>query len=391
MSFTKKTYPATIVLKKNIVVIVAGVLVIVMGVIVYNFSHPPTRSASTEKPVKTVYTQPALKWYQQPVTLKPDPNRALLPNNPPPVARASNLAGMSAGATGLSSPARVDPQTTSVKPVTDPDPDLEAEKKAMRAPITSNQLIGIVPNPPGLTNPQRSAKPGESTDDPNGQSQKKAFLEINNQPAGSDYLSSSLQPLASPYEIQAGTVIPAELITGVNSDLPGQITGQVRSHVYDSPTGAHLLIPQGSRVVGLYDSAVAYGQKRVLVVWKRIIFPSGESINLEGMPGVDLSGYAGFHDKVNNHYAQLLGSVLLMSALTAGAELSQPQSNNGPWQAPSISQTLASSLGTNISDVGVALINKNLNVQPTLEIRPGYLFNITVTKDMVFPGPYRPQ
>ena len=387
MSFNKKTYPATIVLKKNIVAMVAGLLVVIIGVMIYNFSHPPVRGASAEKSAKPVYNQPTLKWYQQPVAVQRELNK------PMPV--LSNPSGdgdkvvVPAVLEGSVQQPRVHQPTLKAKPALEPGPDQEALKEAMKAPISSNQLIGAVSSAPSLARHPGRAELGGIAEDPNGQNQKKAFVEINSQSGGSDYLSSSLQSLASPYEIQAGTVIPAELITGINSDLPGQITGQVRSHVYDSPTGAHVLIPQGSRVVGLYDSSIAYGQKRVLVVWKRIIFPSGQSINLEGMPGVDLSGYAGFNDKVNNHYGQLLGSVLLMSALSAGAELSQPQSNNGPWQSPSISQTLASSLGTNISDVGVALTNKNLNVQPTLEIRPGYLFNISVTKDMVFPGPYR--
>ena len=194
-------------------------------------------------------------------------------------------------------------------------------------------------------------------------------------------------PLSN-YEVQAGTIIPAVLITGINSDLPGQITAQVRSPVYDSISGRYLLVPQGARLIGLYDSHVVYGQERVLVAWKRIIFPNGNSINLEGMPGVDISGYAGFKDKANNHYGKIFGSVILMSFLSAGAQLSQPQQSADNNQPPTVNQMIAQSLGTSIASAGVAILNKNINIPPTLEIRPGYVLNVAVTKDIVFPGPY---
>lgn len=222
--------------------------------------------------------------------------------------------------------------------------------------------------------------------DQNKQAEKIAFIK-ENENLEKNYLNERLQAPISPYEIKAGTIIPGILISGINSDLPGQIIAQVRSNVYDSATGKYLLVPQGAKIIGLYDSQIVYGQKRVLVIWKRIIFSNGTSISLEGMPGADLSGYAGFNDKVNNHYAKMLGSVILLSVLSAGAELSQPQESDDNNEL-SVSQTLASSLGTNISDLATSMINKDLNIQPTLEIRPGYLFNISVTKDIVFPGSY---
>lgn len=136
------------------------------------------------------------------------------------------------------------------------------------------------------------------------------------------------------------------------------------------------------------DSQVAYGQERVLIVWKRIIFPNGQSINLQGMPGIDMSGFAGFKDQVNNHYGKMFGSVVLMSVLGAGAQLSQPQNNTNPFAAPTVGQTLAQSVGTNLANTATMITAKNINIQPTLEIRPGYTFNISVTNDMVFPGAY---
>jgi len=138
----------------------------------------------------------------------------------------------------------------------------------------------------------------------------------------------------------------------------------------------------------LYDSQIAYGQERVLIAWKRIIFPNGQSINLEGMPGIDLSGYAGFHDQVNNHYGKIFGSVLLMSIISAGAQLSQPQQQFSNNSQLSVSQMIAASLGTNIMNTANMMTEKNLSIQPTLVIRPGYLFNVSITKDMVFPSAY---
>jgi len=242
-----------------------------------------------------------------------------------------------------------------------------------------------------LANPGLTASSVALGNDANLQAEKKAFLQVNSQPNSDDYLHASVQSPLSQFEVQAGTVIPGVLLTGIDSDLPGQITGQVTGNVYDSVSGNALLIPQGAKLIGLYDSNVAYGQSRVLVAWKRIIFPNGQSMDLQGMPGADLSGYAGFHDVVDNHYFRIFGSAVLMSLISAGAQLSQPQQSNTVYgnNAPSVSQTVAASLGSQLSQTGLQITQKNLNIQPTLEIRPGYQFNIQVTKDMVFPGPYR--
>lgn len=205
----------------------------------------------------------------------------------------------------------------------------------------------------------------------------------------SERKASLLKTPSSAYLIQAGTFIPGILITGLNSDLPGQIIGQVRTHVYDSPTGRYCLIPQGSKLIGVYDAKIIYGQERVLVAWQRLLLPNGQSMDLSDMAGVDNSGYAGFADRVDAHYTKLLGSAVLMSVLGAGAQLSQPQTNqqNNP-QANTLTQSLAQNLGTSLVHTASELTNKNVNIQPTLEIRPGYTFNVSVTKDLVFPEPY---
>jgi type IV secretory pathway VirB10-like protein len=136
-------------------------------------------------------------------------------------------------------------------------------------------------------------------------------------------LDSQPEAPRTPFELRAGFVVPATLISGINSDLPGQIMAQVAQHVYDTPTGKHLLIPQGSRLVGTYSSDVAYGQARVLVAWQRIVFPDGKAMDIGAMPGADSAGYAGFNDQVNNHYLRTFGSAFLMSGVTAGITLSQ--------------------------------------------------------------------
>ena len=191
----------------------------------------------------------------------------------------------------------------------------------------------------------------------------------------------------SPYEVRAGFVLPATLISGVNSELPGQIIGQVAQNVFDTATGKHLLIPQGSRLVGAYSSTVAYGQSRVLIAWQRIVFPDGKALDIGSMPGADSAGYGGFEDKVNNHYFRLFASAILMSAVTAGISLSQPQNvGNNTQNAQS---AMSEALGQQLGQVTAQLIAKNMNIAPTIEIRPGYRFNVMVTKDLTFSKPYR--
>jgi type IV secretion system protein TrbI len=202
-------------------------------------------------------------------------------------------------------------------------------------------------------------------------------------------LQSQPEAPRTPYELRAGFVVPATLISGVNSELPGQIVAQVAQNVYDTPTGKYLLVPQGSRLVGSYSSDVAYGQARVLIGWQRIVFPDGKAMDLGAMPGADGAGHAGFKDEVNNHYFRLFGSALLMSAVTAGITYSQRQNQNSSTNAPTASSALSEAVGQQLGQVTAQLIAKNLNVSPTLEIRPGYRFNVIVVKDLTFSKPYK--
>jgi type IV secretion system protein VirB10 len=203
-------------------------------------------------------------------------------------------------------------------------------------------------------------------------------------------LDSKPEAPRTPYELRAGFVIPATLISGINSDLPGQITAQVSQDVYDTPTSTYKLVPQGSRLVGTYSSELVYGQSRILIAWQRIVFPDGKAMDIGAMPGADGAGYAGFKDQVNNHYLRLFGSALLMSAVTAGVAYSQDRNENHSRQysAPTASSELSAALGQQLGQVTAQMIAKNLNIAPTLEIRPGFRFNVTVVKDLTFPKPY---
>lgn len=201
-------------------------------------------------------------------------------------------------------------------------------------------------------------------------------------------LNSRPEAPRTPYELRTGFVVPATLISGINSELPGQIMAQVSQDVFDTPTGKHLLIPQGSRLVGTYSSNVAYGQARVLIAWLRIIFPDGKAMDIGSMPGADSAGYAGLTDQVNNHYVRLFASAFLMSSVTAGIALSQPQ-QSATSTTNTTSGALSQALGQQLGAVTAQLISKNLNIAPTLEIRPGFRFNVMVTKDMTFSKPYQ--
>ena len=205
-----------------------------------------------------------------------------------------------------------------------------------------------------------------------------------------EYLRASVREPVSPFEVKAGTIIPAVMLGAINSDLPGQILGQVRENVYDSDTGEHLLIPQGTRLVGLYDHKIVYGQERVLITWKRLILPSGSSLSLkDGMPGTDALGASGFQDQVNNHYLRIFGNALLLSVISAGVQLSQIPEFGQDFRGPNAGNVLGAAVGQQLGSTAAELIRRGMTVAPTLEIRPGYPFNVMVTQDVIFPGPYK--
>lgn len=200
---------------------------------------------------------------------------------------------------------------------------------------------------------------------------------------------NSRREASSRYEVKTGFVIPATLVTGINSEIQGQVQAQVSQNVYDSATGHYLLIPQGSKLIGEYVSNIAYGQNRIMIAWQRVIFPDSSSLDIGAMAGADQAGYSGFEDQVNHHYFRLFGSAVLMSGIIAGVNLSQDSNSTGDRQRAS--DAMSEALGNQLGQVTAQLINKNLNISPTINIRPGYRFNVIVTKDLIFTEPYTPR
>lgn len=229
-----------------------------------------------------------------------------------------------------------------------------------------------------------SAQPSDPTAVQNRQDQKQAFVANGGDTATRN--PASLQLPASPYQVMAGTIIPAALVTGINSDLPGQVIANVTEAVYDTATGRFLLIPQGSRLIGRYDSQVSFGQRRVLLVWTRLILPDTSSISLDRLPGIDPAGYAGLEDGVDWHWDRILAGAALSTLLGVGAELAAPDRTGSDSKI--IIATRQSGQDT-VNQVGQEITKRNVSIQPTLTIRPGFPMRVMVNKDLIL-RPYQP-
>ncbi|MBS0989195.1 TrbI/VirB10 family protein [Acetobacter okinawensis] len=216
------------------------------------------------------------------------------------------------------------------------------------------------------------ANPSPATD---AQSGNRNFLA--GQPDRATTSPDRIMPPASPYVLQAGTVIAGALNTKISSDLLGQITGHVTQNVYDSPTGRFLLIPQGSLLFGAYNSGISFGQQRTQILWTRLIFPNGDSLVLEKLPGGDAIGQSGLSDEVNNHWGQLFKAAIVTTLLSVGSEAGTSQSENN------LAQAIRSGASNGFSMVGNRLIDRSLNVQPTLTDRPGLPFTVVLNRDLV--------
>ncbi|CAH0351778.1 TrbI/VirB10 family protein [Sphingobium sp. CECT 9361] len=226
--------------------------------------------------------------------------------------------------------------------------------------------IAVVPEAPAATPPAETAQGDQAA--------KRAFMA-----QASSQRTVSVERLtapASPNIVQAGSIISAALITGIRSDLPGQITAQVTANVYDSPTGRILLIPQGARLIGEYDSEIAAGQTRVLLAWDRLILPDGRSIVLERQPGADAAGFAGLQDRVNQHWGNLLKAAAISTLLGVGTELGADEDDD-------LTRALRRGSQDTINQTGQQIVRRQLNVQPTLTIRPGHPLRVVLTRDLV--------
>ena len=244
------------------------------------------------------------------------------------------------------------------------------ETRSASTQPTATAATPTVPTP-DLTNLGLAPQPAT----PTAQDRQLAFL--NQTPDKRTVSSDRVTAPASANVLQAGAVIAAALITGIRSDLPGQITAQVTENIYDSPTGKILLVPQGTRIIGQYDNGVGFGQRRVLLVWNRLIFPNGRSIVLERQPGADAEGYAGLEDGVDYHWGELFKAAALSTLLSIGAQ------TGSSGDESDIVRALRQGAGDSIGQTGQQIVSRQLNVAPTLTIRPGFPVRVIVTRDLV--------
>jgi type IV secretory pathway VirB10-like protein len=272
-------------------------------------------------------------------------------------------------------------QPVPASPMPGPDPAEQrrlAEEEAARtsevffatqSPTAPSGFASPSAAPPGrFTAPQPDG--GAQTD----QDRQLAFL---NAPVDRRIVTPDrVTPPASPYVLQAGSVIPAALVSGIRSDLPGLIVAQVTQNVYDSPSGRYLLLPQGSRLIGEYDNGVGFGQRRILLVWTRIILPDGHSIVLERQPGADSAGYAGLEDGVDHHWGGLFRAAALSTLLNIGAEL-------GADDEDPITTAIRDGAQDTIGDAGREIVRRQIDIPPTLTIRPGFPVRVIVTRDLI--------
>jgi type IV secretion system protein VirB10 len=286
-------------------------------------------------------------------------------------AQRQRMARLQAGATALDSPLKID--------VSDVVGNARATEYGRQPPDMMSDSASDL-----YTTVMKSAVLGQNVD-PNGQMTKEDFFNQDIKDLG--YLPGRVVPQMSPNELKRGSVIPATLTTGLNSDLPGRISAQVSQNVYDSATGYRLLIPQGSKLFGRYDSKVSFGQERLLVVWTDLIFPDGSTLQIGGMAGVDSEGQGGFHDRVDRHLLRSFGSAALVAFIGTGIDLSLPESSTRATQ-DTASDAARRNFAESFGRVAEQSISKNLNVQPTIRIRPGYKFNVLVDQDIVFPSAY---
>jgi len=271
-------------------------------------------------------------------------------------------------------------------PAPGPDPEeqrIAQEREAARTSrLFATTNVGQTSRPAvqALNDVQAAASATGSSTDLTSRDHNVAFLNGN-----TDHRTVSpdrIEPPANPCVLQAGAVIPAALMTGLRSDLPGQVTAQVTEDVYDSPTGQVLLIPQGARLVGQYDAQIAFGQSRALLVWNRLIMPNGRSIVLERQPGADAEGYAGLEDEVDNHWGMLFKAAILSTLLSVGSEAGTSNNEN------SLVQAIRQGTSQSFNQTGEQIVGRSLNIPPTITVRPGFPVRVLVTRDLVL-EPYR--
>lgn len=255
------------------------------------------------------------------------------------------------------------------------DPEPGEPSTAARSPVA------------GLSEGRTAATEGGSAGRPAGSDRFRQFLSEVQHP-GATTIRTSVASAPGRYTIQAGAVLPAILLTEVNSDLPGDVLAQVTRDVFDSQTQSTLLLPKGAKLIGKYQDQVGVGQDRLLLAWTRIMLPDGRSIALPGLPSQDVSGAGGIDGRVDHHGRRVLGSAALLSLIGAGLQLSQPGGGYGPWGAPSTGQVVAGAAGQQLAQVVSQMLQRHVDVAPTVRIAQGTPFNVFLTADLTFPGAY---
>jgi len=375
------------------------VLAVLFGLIIYGISTTGHRRASNDAAKLTKAAEHPAPWWTAFPNGQPSP--PVLPSAVRTPSRIPSLSTSAENTTGLQ---RV-PELGQVSALHMHELEAKAEREARRralldatarAPITVRMNVGgseaeglRQPTPGVSPTPGSPAGPSNATARQDAQSQEpRTFLTTQSAGLSRDRLFAARQDDPSPYELHAGSIIPATLVTGINADLPGTMVAQVRDDVFDSVTGRYLLIPHGARLVGAYDNRIVQGQRRVLVAWTRLLYPDGSSLDLLGMAGTDPAGYAGFGAKVDEHLSKAFNAAVLLSIIGAGAQLSQPQRSETVGAAPDIGQTIAGAIGQQIGNTSIQLTQRQLQIAPTLEVPPGYLFDVLVDRDIVLSGPY---
>ena len=378
------------------------VLAVLFGLIIYGISTAGHRraSGSNDAAKLTKASEHPAPWWTAFPNGQPSP--PVLPSAVRTPSRIPSLSTSAENTTGLQRVPGLAQASALHMHELEAKAEREARRRALldataRAPITVRMNVGgaeagglrqptpsTLPTPgssPGATSTSAARQDAQSQD-------PRTFLTT--QPGGlsRDRLFAARQDDASPYELHAGSIIPATLLTGINADLPGTIVAQVRDDVFDSVTGRYLLIPHGTKLVGAYDNRIVQGQRRVLVAWTRLLYPDGSSLGLLGMAGTDPAGYAGFGAKVDEHLSKAFNAAVLLSIIGAGAQLSQPQRSETVGAAPDIGQTIAGAIGQQIGNTSIQLTQRQLQITPTLEVPPGYLFDVLVDRDIVLSGPY---
>ena len=312
------------------------------------------------------------------------------------IGSAPGLAGLPPPEGSLAAPATPAAAAAPPVPPRPIDPAIQQARPLSLAALASNPFFGGAPEahavapweapPPrfGATpaaegvqpTPVRSPAPDTS---PNLQGQKVEFVAAAGR--ADDYVAATYQFPRSPFEVKAGSIIPAALITALNSDLPGEIVAQVTQNVFDHATGRTILIPQGARLVGRYDSQVAYGQSRALIVWTRVIMPDGRSLNLEAMTGADLAGASGLSDRVDPHIGPLTRAIALSTAITVGGAVAENARARSSGNL--VLSDATGGVSAQASQVGQRYVDKELNRQPTIKVRPGWPLVVLVSRDLV--------